>query len=91
MNNVITLTETKTMLFIIVKGNASDAMMQAKLHHIDMLVDGESDNHNETYCYAPLSDKGKVIAWYAKDASIAILPSRGECLWYAERKVKCST
>ena len=83
-------TQTTTMLFFIVKGNTSDAMLQAKQHNIDILVDSESDNHNETYCYAPLSDRNKIIDWYAQGAGIAKLPERGECLWYAERNVKHS-
>jgi hypothetical protein len=84
-------TKHTTMLFFIVKGNTSDALTQAKLHAIDILVDSESDNHNETYCYAPLSDRDKIIAWYARNAGIGKLSERGECLWYAERKVKHST
>ena len=82
--------EYTTMMFLVIKGNTADAQLQARLRSIDLLVDSESDNHNEVYCYAPLSDRGKIIAWYAEDQGIAKLAERGECLWYAERKVKHS-
>lgn len=73
-------------MFLVVKGNRSDAQYQARRRGIDLQVDAESDNANETYCFAPMIDRPKIIDWYCEDAGIAKVAQRGECLWYAERE-----
>ena len=72
-------------MFLVVKGNRSDANLQGRIRGIDLTVEGESDNANETYCYAPIIDRPKIVDWYCEDQGIAKLAQRGECLWYAER------
>lgn len=73
-------------MFFIVKGNRSDAELQARLRNVSIEIDAESDNTNETYCYAPLIDRPKIIDWYCEDRGIAKIAERGECLWYTERE-----
>ena len=75
-----------THMFLIIKGNRSDAETQARLRGIDLTVDAESDNSNETYCYCSMIDRPKIIDWYCEDRGIAKVAQRGECLWYAERE-----
>lgn len=72
-------------MFMVIKGNTSDAIAQARRRGIDISVDGESDNHNETYAYAPMIDRPKIVDWYCEDRGIAKVAQRGELLWYAER------
>jgi len=73
-------------MFLIVKGNRDDAEVQGRRRGIDLEIDAESDNQNETYCYAPMIDRPKIIDWYCEDAGITKIAQRGEVLWYAERK-----
>jgi hypothetical protein len=72
-------------MFLIVKGNRSYAEFQAHRRGIAIEIDAESDDGNETYCYAPMIDRPKIVEWYCEDRGIARVALRGECLWYSER------
>jgi hypothetical protein len=71
---------TMMRMFFIVKGNRSDAETQGGLRNINLEVDTESDNHNETHCYASIIDRLKITAWYGEGRGILAQP--GELLWY---------
>jgi hypothetical protein len=73
-------------MFLIVKGNRHIAEYEGKRRNISLEIDAESENHNETYCYAPMIDKPKIIGWYSEDQGIAQVAQPGSCLWYAERR-----
>lgn len=72
-------------MFLVIKGNRSDAESQGHKRGIELEIDAESDNANETYCYAPISARPKIVDWYCEDAGLAKIAQRGECLWYSER------
>lgn len=71
-------------IFIIIKGQAADAERAAQTRGIEMTVTGESSNWAETYCEAPMSERAKVIEWYASEG-IAKAAEIGEIIWYAYR------
>lgn len=72
-------------MFIVVKGNRQQAENEARRRNIEFSFDAESFNGNETYGYAPMIERPKIIGWYCEDQGIAKIPSIGSCLWYAER------
>ena len=70
-------------IFLIVKGNRHITEAAAEQHKVKLEIDSESELYNQTNCYASLSDKDKIIAWYAEDAGIVKPTSPGEILWYS--------
>jgi len=71
-------------MFFIIKGTRHDAEIGAMKRKIDCTIDAESPGM-QVYCYAPMSEKNKIINWYCEDAGIAKQAAPGECLWYTER------
>lgn len=72
-------------MFFVVKGNRDIAAKECQRRKIEYLIDGESENHNETYCYALITERPKIVEWYCEVAGLAQIASTGDCLWYAER------
>lgn len=73
-------------LFLIIKGQRCHAEAEITRRGIEFTFEAESRNGNETYGYAPVIDKPKIIAWYSEDTGLAIEYAKGSLLWYTERK-----
>lgn len=72
-----------TSIFFVVKGDRHIAETELTKRQLSATIDAVSDNHNETYCYANMSERVKIIDWYCEDSGIAKQPELGACLWYA--------
>ena len=72
-------------IFIIIKGQACDAERAAQARGIELTVTGQSNNWTETYCEAPMTERAKVIEWYAAESGFAKEIEPGKILWYAYR------
>lgn len=77
---------THPQMFLIIKGQQCHAEAEATRRHIELTIEAESRNGNETYAYAPMIDKPKIIGWYSEDQGIADIPMTGSLLWYTERR-----
>lgn len=77
---------TETRMFFIVKGDDHVALREAHRRGIAIEIDGINLAGTETYCYAPMMDRPKIIDWYSKDAGIAKQAEEGSCLWYTTKE-----
>ena len=69
-------------IFLVVKGNRSDAEYMARRRGISLEIDAESDTSTSVYCYAPMIDWPKIVDWYYR--RLDKIPQRGDCLWYTK-------
>lgn len=72
-------------IFIVVKGQECHAEAAAIKHDLELTVTGASTNGTEVYCETPMTDRAKVISWYAQDAGFGGAFDNGSCLWYTYR------
>jgi hypothetical protein len=75
-------------MFFIVKGDRSDAETQGKLRNINLKVNSESGIVYETYCFAPIIDHPKIVAWYCEGKGINKKAQPGDLLWYTYVEAK---
>lgn len=74
-----------TRIFLVIKGDRDTAYAESVARGIGLVIDTTSSIWNETYAYAPISAKAKIIEWYARGAGTTEPAQLGDCLWYSER------
>lgn len=74
--------------FLVVKGPMPTAIREAHARGIDFEADAINGPGTETYGYAPIADRAKIIDWYCEDNGFAQIAPVGSLLWYAEREEK---